>query len=186
MLQGRLDELYRRHHLPPNWEGSIDVSFFGWFTEHRKSALGIITNPNPVGSEWKMVLEENHDKSSLARTYLHSKVCLTVHAFEKSGPGEYHRLSELGTSGCVPVMESFKDTIGMSVYKLCGGVIFGDLEELPNQIAHILEEIEIDEEEQDEGIRRRVNWWKARVNWGTILVDVFGASKGGAHVVDEL
>mmetsp|Transcript_43662 Transcript_43662/g.105309 ORF Transcript_43662/g.105309 Transcript_43662/m.105309 type:complete len:382 (+) Transcript_43662:3-1148(+) len=176
MLQGRLDRYYRRHHLPANWERSIDIAFFGTLTEHRKSALKTIENPNPTNPEWETAMEQSHDKLKIVQTYLHSKVCLTVHAFPQKGPGEYHRLSELGVSGCVPVMERFEDTLGMQVYKLCGGVVFGDVEELPDQIASILEQIDVDEEEQDDSMRRRVEWWKARVNWASILVEAFGGT----------
>ena len=75
-------------------------------------------------------------------------------------------------------MERFEDTLGIQVYKFCGGVIFADaVEELPDQIASILEQMEMDEEGEDDGMRRRVEWWKARVKWATILMEVFGTPR---------
>ncbi|CAJ1934460.1 unnamed protein product [Cylindrotheca closterium] len=178
MNQGRLDQYYRRHHLPALWERPNDIAFFGTLTEHRNSVLTTIKNPDPTTPEWESIMEQSHDKLRMVKTYLHSKVCLTVHAFPQKGPGEYHRLSELGVSGCVPVMERFEDTLGIQVYKLCGGVVFAaEAEELPDQIASVLEEMEVDEEGQDDSMRRRVEWWKARVKWETILVDAFGPSR---------
>ncbi|KAL3934285.1 MAG: hypothetical protein SGBAC_009963 [Bacillariaceae sp.] len=175
MLQGRLDEYYRRHHLPAMWERSVDVAFFGTLTERRITALQTIQNPNPTDPEWETSMEQSHDKLKVVQTYLHSRVCLTVHAFQPKGPGEYHRLSELGVSGCVPVMERFEDTLEMHVYKLCGGVVFTEVDELPDQIASVLEQMDVDEEGQDDSMRRRVEWWKERVDWKTILVQTFGA-----------
>jgi hypothetical protein len=171
LLQGRLDEYYRRHHLPPTWERTVDIVFFGTMTQHRKSVLEQIQDPNPNNQQWNMVMQVNHDKLKMVQTYLHAKICLTVHAFETSGPGEYHRLSELAASGCVPVMESFDETLSIDVYQLCGGVVFADFQDLPNQIADIIGDT--DEEEQDENMHRRVRWWRNRVEWGKLLHQMY-------------
>lgn len=171
LLQGRLDDYYRRHHLPSVWERPLDVSFFGTMTQHRKGLFKQIQDPHPNNPQWTMIAEQNNDKLKMVQVYLQSKICLTLHAFQTSGPGEYHRLSELAVSGCVPVMESFGDTLAIDVYQVCGGVVFADFQDLPTCIADILSDT--DEEEQDEDMRRRVNWWRNRVEWANLLHQLY-------------
>eukprot|EP00980_Cylindrotheca_fusiformis_P015444 scaffold4343_cov144-Cylindrotheca_fusiformis.AAC.22 len=167
LLQGRLDEYFRPHHLPSVWERNLDVSFFGTMTPRRKKVLDYIHDPNPNNPQWNIVMEQNHDKMRMAETYLHSKVCLTVHAFESSGPGEYHRLSEVAVSGCIPVMESFGESLAIDVYEACGGVIFADFQNLPNRIVDAVRGN--DEEEEEEKMHRRVRWWRNRIQWEDLL-----------------
>lgn len=173
MLQSRLDSYYGRHYLPPPLERSVDFSFFGWMTPRRNEYLKDFQddfNSNSNNSEWKMVIEQSHDKVHMVNTYLHSKICLTLHAYRSRSPGEYHRLSEIGISGCIPVMEGFGDKIGIRTYEYCGGVVFfNSTEDLNNQLSVILNEAE-----SYDDMLNRVSWWKERVKWGELINLIFG------------
>lgn len=172
LLQGRLDSYYRRHHLPGVWERTADVAFFGMLTPRRQQILRLIGDPNPNNPSWNMILEENNDKVQIVHTYLTSKICLTVHSYEADSPGEYHRLSEVGVSGCIPVMESFGDRIGLDIYKICGGLVLSDIDKMPYVIAELIKE-SADDAYFDTRMRRRVNWWKNRVEWKGLLEKLF-------------
>jgi hypothetical protein len=172
LLQGRLDKYYRRHHLPGEWERSTDVAFYGSMTPRREKLLGQINNPHPDKPAWNMLLEENNEKAQIVQTYLHTKICLAIHAFHANSPGEYHRLSEIGVSGCIPVMENFGETIGLDVYKTCGGLILADFDRLTNTIADILEDTG-EEDEHEAARQRRSKWWLNRVEWNNLLLKLF-------------
>ena len=134
--------------------------------------------------DWTMVFEEVDNSGSrldyMADHYQRSKICLIVHSFvggngdphdspttrSTKSPGEYHRLSEMAPSGCLPVVETFGDDVGLEeYYHQCGGVIFSDLAYIPSVIQTLLTN-SYDDADKMQG---RVAWWEHTIDWGHLL-----------------
>lgn len=170
--QNRLDP-YLSETVPSKLaERTIDVVFFGVMTPRRKQIASQIQSM--ARGRWNnIVLEEVSNSGTkldyMAKQYANSKICLIVHSFQASSPGEYHRLSELATSGCVPVIETFGDTFGIDVYDQCGGVVFSDLANIPFVIQEVLDALE----KHDATLSRRIQWWEDRIKWSQLLGLVF-------------
>ena len=165
-------------------ERTIDVVFFGVMTPRRKQ---IQVQLQQIASQqnWNMIFEEVENSGSrlkyMADQYQRSKICLIVHSFVGSSitggdnaavtgtksPGEYHRLSEMTPSGCLPVVETFGDEIGLDeYYRQCGGVVFSDLAYIPSVIQTLLS-TNYDNAEKMHG---RVTWWYSyKIDWGNLL-----------------
>jgi len=170
----------------------IDVVFFGVMTPRRKE-IQLQLQQIALQQEWNIIFEEVADSGSrldyMADLYQRSKICLIVHSFvgdtsssgsnkddddnttnNKQGgtksPGEYHRLSEMAPSGCLSVVETFGDQLGVNkYYRQCGGVIFSDLAKIPSVI-HTILTTNYDTKEKLQG---RVTWWNTRIEWGSLL-----------------
>lgn len=165
--QHRLDPYYAKQSSEE--ERPIDVVFFGIMTSRRQQ---IRTQLERIASEqgWNIVLEQvEHSGSRLdymATQYQHSKLCLIVHSFSDKSPGEYHRLSEMAPSGCLPVVESFGDELGIEeYYHQCGGVVFSNLSNIPSVI-HSLLTLSYESASKRKG---RVAWWEKKVDWWHLL-----------------
>jgi hypothetical protein len=152
---------------------STDVVFFGVMTDRRtKKATQLRAM---AAGRWNVVLEEVSNSGSklpyMADHYANAKICLIVHSFRDSTPGEYHRLSELAKSGCVPVMETFGDAFGTDIYQHCGGVVFSDLADIPFAIQSVLDRLE---DHDGPVLAKRVQWWDDRIQWAQLLSMIFG------------
>ena len=101
-----------------------------------------------------------------ADAYKEAKVCMVVHSYTDDSGGEYHRLSEFAPFGCIPVMETFGDTIGIDRYKECGRMVFASGPDLMEAAANVTAKI-------DQGWYEdysHVDWWKAGIQWETLLL----------------
>lgn len=105
----------------------------------------------------------------MVAAYQNAKVCLVVHAYDAQSGGEYHRLSEFGILGCVPVMEAFADTIAVNDYGKCGGVVFAPYELLIGTVDRVLREINASQRDH----AQYVEWWKRGIEWQNVLVKLF-------------
>lgn len=171
MHQSRLEP-----HLPETpkslSERSLDVVFFfGALTPRRKTIVpqlqAMATN------RWNISLEEVQGSKLLhmAQRYADSRICLVILSYGDTVPGEYHRLSEMAKSGCIPVMETFGDEFGKDVYEKCGGVVFSDLGTMPFAIANanVLENLH----KHEASLSQRGEWWGDRVQWDQLLNMIF-------------
>jgi hypothetical protein len=185
--------------LAPLNQRPIDVVFFGVMTPRRKQ-LQEKLEEIALQQHWNLVLEEVANSGSrldyMANSYRNAKICLIIHSFFTSNggnPGEYHRLSELASSGCVPVVESFGDVLmvdGKNVmddfYSHCGGVLFADLQELVGTLQAVLYSIYHGNDRLQEllgpsmpelaakvdtltSMDDRLAWWNHVVQWDLVL-----------------
>ena len=149
----------------PLRERSYDIVFFvGRFTRRRikyANATGYLeTHPNRTN---KITKDKNVGRQAAA--YKEAKVCMVVHSYTDDSGGEYHRLSEFATFGCIPVMETSGDTIGIERYRECGRIVFALGPDLMEAAANVTDRI-------DRGWyqdRSHVDWWKAGIRWETLL-----------------
>jgi hypothetical protein len=117
------------------------------------------------------MFETNTDIQVQSEAYKNAKVCLIPHAYDWKSGGEYHRLSELGPFGCVPVLENFSDNIGIESYQRCGGAVFANYDDLLTTAEDVISKV-------DQGLyssRSIKNWWKAGIAWDTILPSLFNS-----------
>ena len=121
--------------------------------------------------DWSMRLEQTLRVPYMKASYLDAKVCLVMHAYLPQSAGEYHRLSEIAQFGCIPVMETWADTVHVETYQRCGGVIFADYENLVNETEHVLWKLNQSKLEDD--LERRTQWWKAGIQWPGVLKTIF-------------
>jgi hypothetical protein len=175
--QHRLNPYYNNNNKDDDDEAAItplhqrpmDVVFFGIMTPRRQQ-LQVELEKIAQQQNWNLVLEQVENSGSrleyMANSYQNAKICLIFHSFfttttsdKKGTPGEYHRLSELAPSGCVPVVEAFGDVLIMTTnnddddddddgkhnddvmddfYGRCGGVVFADLKDLVGTIQAVL------------------------------------------------
>jgi len=148
---------------------TLDVVFFAYMLERRKLLKQEILNHQ----KWNMIFEDNNQTQVMVESYQNAKVCLVAHSYHSQSGGEYHRLSEMATLGCVPVMEEFADTIAIDDYARCGGVVFARYENLIDTVAAVLSEIDTC---QRDTITEYVEWWKRGIQWENVLVRMFGES----------
>jgi len=128
--------------------------------EHRKA------HPNS-----HVIVAKVHKVGVVVSNYQEAKICLLMHSFKDNCGGEYHRWSEFGAYGCIPVMEQFADTVGIHAYERCGGAVFTNRTHVIQTAASIVEKI-------DKGLYNNrsqeiVNWWKRGIKWDTILPTVY-------------
>lgn len=166
MIQSRLDAGKRNTPTIPLQNRSMDVAFFGSMYDRRKSLRQEILDKH----NWTMHFGHSLKKNVMISTYRNAKVCLVAHSFNATTGGEYHRLSESATMGCVPVMEEFADAIAIDDYSRCGGVVFAKYEHLTETVERILHEIDASERYNNE----IVEWWKRGIEWESILPRIFG------------
>ena len=167
----------------------IDVVFFGVMTPRRKQIHAQLQQI-ALQQNWNMIFEEVDNSGSrldyMADHYQRSKICLIVHSFVGSGagagensaagsrsPGEYHRLSEMAPSGCLPVVETFGDELGIDeYYRQCGGIVFSDLAYIPSVIQTLLT-TNYDNVDEMHG---RISWWHYhQIDWKNVLSLVLDA-----------
>lgn len=113
----------------------------------------------------------NHEaKEEMANAYKDAKVCLVPHAYNSTGAGEYHRLSEFARFGCVPVMENFGEEIGVESFKRCGGAVFTSFDKLMEKASEVV--AEIDRGVYDGRSNSIARWWKDGIQWEKFLTTV--------------
>lgn len=97
----------------------LDIIFFGLITKRRKFLLEEKEKYQSSHPNSKILISKTRPKdlSYKASAYRNAKVCIIAHSFWNISGGEYHRLTEFGQYGCIPVMEEFADKIGMNQYR---------------------------------------------------------------------
>jgi len=148
-----------------------DFVFFGAMTARRREHLPrLLASHLKTCANCSVVISRDQHLPSIANAYKEAKVCLILHSYAKDSGGEYHRLSEVTPFGCVPVVESFSDRLGVSAYAAHGGVVFADIEELANATKVVLHMI--DSGHFDHRINESVRWWNAGIQWELVLSSV--------------
>jgi hypothetical protein len=147
-------------------ERSLDVVFFAYMLERRLQLRQEIIDKHP---DWNIQFEDNSQIQAMVKAYRDAKVCLVAHAYHSKSGGEYHRLSELATFGCIPVMEEFSDSIAIDDYALCGGVVFAPYESLTETVSTVLQDIDANERDYT----KHAEWWRRGIHWDSILLQMF-------------
>lgn len=143
----------------------VFFGYLGWRSQRRRDLLEQIKS---YPADWNIIYEQSQDSKVQADSYKDAKVCLILHAYYSESGGEYHRLSEFGPFGCVPVLEQFADTIGIESYRRCGGAIFTNYSNLLNASEDVV--YKIDHGLYDgPSVAAIVAWWKAGIQWEKIL-----------------
>ena len=144
---------------------SLDLAFFGLMTDRRMSLrqAGIKRN-------WSMRFETNHNITIVKDSYNDARVCLIVHTYPRGRAAEFHRLVELVTSGCVPVMEAVSDKLSMATYERCGGLVLAPYKQLVSTVEEILNQIKNGVRQHNEA---QVEWWRQGINWETLLRSIY-------------
>jgi hypothetical protein len=180
----------------------LDVVFFGSLKERRIELLRqlqvtanttvnnnttTIVNQQPTHHHyhqhhhhhnWTIRFDYSTNLSFIQESYHHAKICLIIHAYAAKSAGEYHRLHELATtSDCVPVVETFADTIGMDAYTRCGGVVFGPYASLVSIIQQVWHDITTMHNGNGNDYAQKQElaflWWQNKIQWNRLLVDIF-------------
>jgi hypothetical protein len=159
-------------HVKSLKERQYDIVFFGWITKRRKA---LWKQPIPLieaHPDRTLVLKYVHHeaKEEMANAYKDAKVCLVTHAYNSTGAGEYHRLSEFARFGCVPVMENFGEEIGVESFKRCGGAVFTSFDKLMEKASEVV--AEIDRGVYDGRSNSIARWWKDGIQWEKFLTTV--------------
>jgi len=150
---------------------SIDMAFFGLIT-NRRQFLVESSNAYAAAHPDRVVrVGKDNNAESIGRQYPEAKVCLVAHSYTTESGGEYHRLSEIAPFGCIPVMEHFTDKIGIHIYEKCAGVVFANATNLVDAAADVV--AKIDRGDYHDRINAIVDWWKAGIQWYTILRTVY-------------
>lgn len=154
--------------IKPLRERLYDIVFFLGVATRRRQIYANATNylENHPNQTIKIGKDKNVRRQAAA--YGEAKVCLVVHSYHDDSGGEYHRLSEFAPFGCIPVMETFGDTIGIERYKECGRIVFALGPDLMEAAANVTAKI-------DQGWYQdhaHVDWWKAGIQWETLLSSV--------------
>ena len=68
-------------------------------------------------------------------------------------------------------MKHFSDKIGIDIYEKCAGVVFENATNLIGAAAHVI--AQIDQGYYNDRINGIVDWWKAGIQWETILQSVY-------------
>ena len=150
---------------------SIDMVFFGLITGRREVVVEQSNAYAAAHPDRIVRVEKNNDADSIGRQYPEAKVCLVAHSYGTESGGEYHRLSEMAPFGCIPVMEHFSDKFGIDIYEKCAGVVFENATNLIGAAAHVI--AQIDQGYYNDRINGIVDWWKAGIQWETILQSVY-------------
>ena len=152
-------------------ERNIDMVFFGEISNRRTGMLKAAEEHRKAHPNSQVVVAKVHKVGVVVSNYQEAKTCLLMHSFKDNCGGEYHRWSEFGAYGCIPVMEQFADTVGIHAYERCGGAVFTNRTHVIQTAASIVEKI-------DKGLYNNrsqeiVNWWKRGIQWDTILPTVY-------------
>lgn len=165
-------------HEPPSPKWLInrkyDAVFFGTMTNRRNGFHDEFVQPyRDAHPDVQILFHKGPNKkaSLFAEHYTDAKVCLLVHSYKNVSGGEYHRYSEFGPFGCIPVMEEYADSFGIDVYRRCGGARFATLDNLMNVTDTVLKEI--DEGLHNDTLTAIVNWWKTGISWESLLREYF-------------
>ena len=155
------------------WNRSLDVVFYGAKTSRRGPILRNISAVANQTTSWKFdIARRERDISALVELYPNAKVCLVVHAREAAAALEYHRLSEVGRFGCVPVVETPADTFALESYRRCGRVVFADEKNLFSTLHAVLVKASRVDTDID---MSHVKWWNQPTRWSELLQSVLGA-----------
>lgn len=143
----------------------VFFGYLGWKSQRRRD---ILEQMKSYPADWNIIYEQSTDSKFQADSYKDAMVCLISHAYHNESGGEYHRLSEFGPFGCVPVLERFADTIGIESYQRCGGAIFTNYSNLLTTSEDVIYKIRhgLYEGPSSKAIAA---WWKAGIQWETIL-----------------
>ena len=158
--------------IKPLKERLYDIVFFGgvWTKRRKKYANPtdyLANHPNRT-----VIIKKDKNMKRQIAAYKEAKVCLVVHTHRDDSGGEYHRLSEFAPFGCIPVLEQFGDKIGIERYTECGRIVFAKGPDLMEAVANVTAKI-------DEGWYQdfsHANWWKAGIQWETLLSSAFSSS----------
>jgi hypothetical protein len=156
---------------------SIDAAFFGTQSTPRRQtffqmARNFTTLANRTTYFRDLIQAQRTGRWArlhMSLNYANAKVCIVAHTFPIVSSGELHRLSEFAPFGCIPVMETFSDTIGIEQYQRCAKVHFGSFDKLFQVTDDVLKKIETTNISLD-----HVDWWSAGIRWGEILPTIFG------------
>ncbi|KAL9183223.1 hypothetical protein ACHAXT_005010 [Thalassiosira profunda] len=153
----------------------IDMVFFGLITNRRQALTKGAAAYREAHPDRKVVVQMSHSTQHVASQYANSKVCLLAHSYGTLSGGEYHRISEFAPFGCIPVVEYFKDTVGIDVYQRCGGFVFEVLQNITSTAARVV--AAIDRGEYKDRACDLANWWAAGIRWDEILPTVYGVRR---------
>mmetsp|Transcript_36107 Transcript_36107/g.86078 ORF Transcript_36107/g.86078 Transcript_36107/m.86078 type:complete len:454 (-) Transcript_36107:6-1367(-) len=151
---------------------SVDMVHFGFLTTRRKGLLRFADNYTRLHPGRVVMIEQIPSDSleTMSERYAESKVCVVYHSYATLAGGEYHRYSEFGPFGCIPVAETPSDKIGLPIFERCGGFAFVDAEQVIAKADDVLQMI--DKSMYDLGyVQDIVRWWKKGVNWDLLLKD---------------
>mmetsp|Transcript_18612 Transcript_18612/g.44961 ORF Transcript_18612/g.44961 Transcript_18612/m.44961 type:complete len:513 (-) Transcript_18612:97-1635(-) len=204
MFHDRLQKYYNRNSAAVNHSSSssslkqynertLDYSFIGAITERRRTFFqryiqhqqNMTTSNNNIStglssssslSDRSGVFKTSLNMTWVVEQYQNSILCLVVHSYDTGFGGEYHRLSDLKRSGCIPVMEKFEGDIpATQVLEQCAGVKFAEFDDLPKLMIdewHRLDNTAVTFlREQQLSID---DWWDTGIHWDTLLNDIFG------------
>ena len=155
--------------IKPLRERLYDIVFFMGVPTRRRQTYGNATNYLETHPNQTVKIGKDKNVRRQAAAYGEAKVCLVVHSYHDDSGGEYHRLSEFAPFGCIPVMETFGDTIGIDRYKECGRIVFASGPNLMEAAANVTAKIE---QGWYKDIHSHVDWWKAGIQWETLLSSV--------------
>ena len=166
--------------LKPLWNRTMDMVFFGSKTDRRKPTLKAWNQyANETRSVNVDITRRSRDLADLARSYSNAKVCLILHAYMADAALEYHRLSEFGPFGCIPLVETSAETFAIEPYRRCGRAVFAEKENLFAALHVILDYINRSTD-VEQGIRH-AEWWSNGTRWAEVLPAVLGREATGAE-----
>lgn len=145
-----------------------DIVCFATMTRRRKIFFDQIWNSSShFNISWRVA----HTNDNVRQGYLDSKICLVLHSYSADSAAEFHRLSELVSSGCVPVMESWSEDYSTvsEPFATCGGVVLANLTNLEAawlETLHSINNASLD-------TFASLEWWRRGIQWPTFLKRVF-------------
>lgn len=154
----------------------FDIVFFVGMPTRRRHKFANATKYLENHPNRTVKIGRNKSPGGQAWAYGEAKVCLVVHSYMPDAGGEYHRLSEFAPFGCIPVLETFGDTIGIERYQECGKIVFAQAPDLLEAAANVTAQI-------DQGLYQddsHVDWWKAGIQWETLLPSVLSGKNAAA------
>ncbi|KAL7524617.1 hypothetical protein ACHAWF_001022, partial [Thalassiosira exigua] len=146
---------------------SLDMVFFGEITNRRWEMVDAARAYERANEGRKVVAKKEHKPDAMGSSYASAKVCLLSHSYRAASGGEYHRLSEFGPFGCVPVMEEFGDEFGIDRYEKCGAAKFATVSELVPTAVEVV--ANIDGGRYERRTEAVVDWWRTGVQWERLL-----------------
>ncbi|CAB9505092.1 expressed unknown protein [Seminavis robusta] len=169
---------YAQYPLQPLQKRTTDVVFFGLMTNRRRilqqHARRYTQQQRPGANVTISKVNPKTEQQYMANAYQQAKVCLVGHSYSNVSGGEYHRLSEFAPFGCIPVMETFADVIGVDRYQACGKVTFAPLDQLFDAAANIIAgQIDRGTEYYNFDNFDHVAWWREGIHWGSILTTMY-------------
>lgn len=162
LIQDRLGDMSAK--AKPMNNRSISSVFFGSMLPRRKAFQKMAQN---YSFHETMKFSTEGNSANMVAAYVDAKICLIIHAYIENCGAEYHRISEVVTSGCQLVVESTGDVIGRRQYQECGGVVFADYNNLLPTVENVLSLLSSKDSERR--MRQRIEWWKASIQWNQSL-----------------